>query len=253
MEHRDIAVEGGLRTPAEREEARKNHNCFDRNPTSWEAKIENFPKYVRRQNLTRLMALYEIFKLAVPIKGSIVECGVHQGFGLMSWVKFSAIMEPANLTRRIYGFDTFAGFPNVSENDRSASSEHVRVGDLFADSRDELLELSAIHDTTRFLGHIPKVTLIKGDACVTIPKFIEEMPHLLVSLLYLDFDLYEPTRAALESFLPRMPKGAIIAFDELDNPLWPGETRAALEVLEKYKLRIQRLSYDPYIGFAEVC
>jgi hypothetical protein len=49
-----------------------------------------------------------------------------------------------------------------------------------------------------------------------------------------------------------MPKGAIVAFDELDNPLWPGETIAMLETLEQYKLRIQRVEFDPYIGFAEV-
>jgi hypothetical protein len=86
-----------------------------------------------------------------------------------------------------------------------------------------------------------------------IPAFVRDRPHLLISLLYLDFDLYEPTRVALEHFLPRMPKGAIVAFDELDNPLWPGETAAALEVLDKYKLRLQRLPFDPYIAFAEVC
>jgi hypothetical protein len=96
------------------------------------------------------------------------------------------------------------------------------------------------------------VKLVKGDAAATIPKFVAETPHLLISLLYLDFDLYEPTRVALESFLPRMPKGAIVAFDELDNPLWPGETTAMLEFLDKYRLRIQRLPFDPYIGFAEV-
>lgn len=251
-EQTKVAVEGGLRTTAERDEALRNRACFERNPSSWEAKMENFPKYVRRQNITRFLALYEIFKLTLSVKGSIVECGVHQGFGVMSWAKLSAILEPVNLTRRIYGFDTFAGFPGVSEKDRSASSEHVRTGDLFADSSDELTELAEVNDSTRFLGHIPKVKLIKGDACLTIPKFIKEMPHVLVSLLFLDFDLYEPTRIALESFLPRMPKGAIVAFDELDNPLWPGETLAAVEVLDKYKLRIQRLPFDPYIGFAEV-
>jgi hypothetical protein len=170
----------------------------------------------------------------------------------MTWAKLSAILEPVNLTRRIYGFDTFQGFPTVSEKDRSDASRHVKAGDLFADSHDELVELAAISDSTRFLGHIPKVHLVKGDAEKTIPAFIKEAPHLLVSLLFLDFDLYAPTRVALEHFLPRMPKGAIVAFDELDNPLWPGETTAMLEVLNKYKLRVQRLPFDPYIGFAEV-
>jgi hypothetical protein len=177
---------------------------------------------------------------------------VNHGFGVMTWAKLSAILEPVNLTRRIYGFDTFAGFPTLSEADRAAASQHVRLGDLYADSYDELLELVAAHDSTRFIGHIPKVSLIKGDACQTIPAFVKDSPHVVVSLLFMDFDLYEPTRVALETFLPRMPKGAIVAFDELDNPMWPGETVAMLEVLDRYKLRIERLPFDPYIGFAEV-
>ena len=245
-----IAVAGGLRTASESVEAGRIGRCFERNPGSLESKIENFPKYVRRQNLTRFLALYEVFKLALGVKGSVIECGVNHGFGIMTWAKLSAILEPNNLTRRIYGFDTFNGFPSLSTNDRSAASQHVKVGDLYADSYDEILELAAINDSTRFLGHIPKISLIRGDATQTIPGFLQKTPHLVVSLLYMDFDLFEPTRIALESFLPRMPKGAILAFDELDNPLWPGETMAMLEVMERYGLRLRRLEFDPYIAFA---
>ncbi|MBX7148138.1 TylF/MycF family methyltransferase [bacterium] len=245
-----IHVEGGLRTSAEKDEAKKNAACFDRNPESWGKKIENFPKYVRRQNITRFLALYEIFKRVLPVKGSIVECGVFRGFGLMSWSKFSAILEPVNLTRRIYGFDSFAGFPEISKADMSAKSNHVKHGDLHADSYEELKELIAIHDSTRFLGHVPKTNLIRGNATKTIPAFVKENPHLVVSLLFMDFDLYEPTKIALEHFVPRMPKGAVIAFDELDNPLWPGETLAMLEHFKKSPLKLERVEFDPYISFA---
>ena len=168
----------------------------------------------------------------------------------MTWTKLSALLEPVNLSRRIYGFDSFEGFPSLSEEDRTEATRHVKRGDLFADSYDELMKLAEIHDSTRFLGHIPKVKLIRGNATETIPKFIIEHPHLVVSLLFLDFDLYEPTKAALENFLPRMPKGAILAFDELDNPLWPGETQAMLELFEKNRLRVERLEFEPYIGYA---
>src|ERR1700754_905596 len=121
-----IPVSGGLRTAAEAEEASRNQALFEANPSSWETKLENFPKYVRRQNLTRFLALYELFKRALPVKGSVVECGVHHGFGLMTWAKLSAILEPVNLTRRIYGFDTFEGFPGLAEQDVAPASRHVR-------------------------------------------------------------------------------------------------------------------------------
>lgn len=245
-----ISVSGGLRTDAERDEGTRNKALFEANPSTWETKLENFPKYVRRQNLTRFLALYELYKRQLPIKGSVIECGVNHGFGTMSWAKFSAILEPVNLSRRIYGFDTFEGFPGVSEHDRSAASQHVKVGDLAADVYEELGELVDIYDSSRFLGHVKKVNLVRGDALETIPQFVKDNPHLVVSLLFLDFDLYEPTKVALEHFLPRMPKGAVLAFDELDNPLWPGETLAMLETHARRPLRIERLEFDPYIGFA---
>ena len=247
------AAAGGLRTPAERLEGTLNKACFDDNPLPWERKLENFPKYVRRQDLTRFLVLYELFKHVLSVKGSIIECGVHEGFGVMSWVKLSAILEPVNLTRRVYGFDTFQGFLDPSAKDRSAASGQVRKGDLCAGSKEELEELLRIHDGTRFLGHILKAELIKGDAVQTIPEFIARHPHLVVSLLFLDFDLYDPTRVALEHFAPRMPRGGMIAFDQLDNPLWPGETLAMLEHFAGGRpLPLQRLPFDPYIGFAVI-
>lgn len=219
---------------------------------SIEVKLENFPKYVRRQHLKRFLALYEIFKRILPVKGSIVECGVFRGFGLMSWAKLSTILEPENLTRRIYGFDTFAGFPTVSESHDLSRFHMTQPGELAADSYDELQQLIEEYDRDRFLGHMRKVQLVRGDLVETIPQFIEDNKHLLVSLLFLDVDLYEPTRVAIEHFLPRMPKGAIIAFDELDNPIWPGETLALLDTLGAGRVRLERLEWDPYISYAVI-
>src|SRR3954465_2272989 len=206
-----------FRTAAEQEVGTNIARIFDACSDPTEIKLENFPKYVRRQHLKRFLAMYEIFKLALPVKGSIVECGVFKGFGVMSWAKLSAMLEPENLTRRIYAFDTFAGFPAVHEKDRTAVAD-VTPGGLFADSHDELLALIAEYDRDRFLGHIDKVHLIKGDVLQTIPAFLEQAPHLVVSLLFLGVDLLEPTKAALKHFVPRMPRGAVLVFDELDNP-----------------------------------
>ena len=239
------------RTETENQVGKEIEAIFERSADPVEVRLENFPKYVRRQQLKRFLAMYELFKRALPVKGSVVECGVFRGFGLMSWAKLSTILEPENLTRRIYGFDTFAGFPNVAEQDVSGGGV-ARPGGLSAGSYDELLALVEQYDRDRFLGQIPKVELVKGDMSATIPEFLASHPHLVVSLLFIDCDLFEPTKAALEGFVPRMPKGAILAFDELDNPIWPGETLGVLETLGIRNLRLQRLEWDPYIAFAEL-
>lgn len=239
-----------MRTKQEREAAREVARIFETSKDSLETRLENFPKYVKRQKLTRLLALYELFKKVLGQKGSVVECGVFRGFGVATWAHLSAILEPNNLTRRVYGFDSFEGFPATAERDKGKFTGNVKKGALKSDSLAELKELFAAHDKTRFLGHIPKVELVKGDAAKTIPAFIKDHPHLVVSLLFLDFDLFEPTKVALEHFYPRMPKGSVLAFDELDNPLWPGETTALLQTIGIRSLKIERLDFDPYIGFA---
>ncbi len=246
-----LKPEATLRSEAEKEASRNYASIFESSLDNTEIKLQNFSKYIRRQNTTKFLACYEIFKKVLAAKGSIVECGVYRGFTLMSWAFFSSILEPANLTRRIYGFDTFGGFPKVSAKDKNKLRK-VSKGELAADSYEELSQVIKNYDNNRFLGHINKVELIKGSAEESIPKFIKDNPHLVVSLLFIDFDLYQPTKVALEHFYPRMPKGSVIVFDELDNPIWPGETLALMDSLGIGKLRIQRVDFDPYIGFAIV-
>jgi len=238
-----------FRTSREEEVGKKIERIFNACSDPVEIKLENFPKYVRRQQLKRFLAFYELFKLILPLKGSIVDCGVYRGASLMSWAKLSAMLEPENLTRRIYGFDTFEGFPSIRAQDRSQFMKPEK-GELYSSSYDELLELIQEYDADRFLGHIGKVELIRGDIAKMVPEFIQKHQHLVVSLLFMDCDLYEPTKTAVEHFLPRMPKGAILAFDELDNPIWPGETLALLESVGIRQLKLQRFEWDPYIAYA---
>ena len=168
----------------------------------------------------------------------------------MTWAQLSAIYEPINYTRRIIGFDTFEGFPAIAKQDETATSPERHKGGMAADSYEELKIAIELFDQNRPIGHIPKVELVKGDARQTIPKYIERNPYLVVSLLYLDFDLYEPTVVALENFLPRMPKGAIIGFDEINSPSWPGETLAVLEKVGIRKLKIERFYFESYVSYA---
>ena len=47
------------------------------------------------------------------IEGSIVECGVWNGAGLLSYAKLVEIFEPYSIKRKVIGFDTFEGFVDI--------------------------------------------------------------------------------------------------------------------------------------------
>jgi len=217
-------------------------------------KFINFSKYVRRHEIARFLVQYELFKKVLGIKGSIVECGVYEGAGLMTWAKLSAILEPYAFLRKIIGFDTFEGFPSINDADLTGSGAVANIGRL-RPSYDVLSELNDCikeFDETRCISHKEKVLLIKGDALETIPEFVKQNQHLLVSLLYLDFDLYEPTLLAIKEFLPRMSKGYIVAFDELNDEKWPGETNALLDALNLNEYRLECFPFEPHISYITI-
>ncbi len=247
-----LGLNAGKYTEREKSVVNELADAFERSTLPVAQRLQNFPRHVRRQDLARFLVKYELFKLSLSANGSVVECGVFAGGGLAAWAHFSAILEPYNHTRRVIGFDTFTGFPGVHEKDvKGGSSQHLHVGAFQASQsiESEISDLAAIHDSNRPLGHIPKVELVRGDATQTIPAYIETHPYLLVSLMYLDFDIYEPTSAALQLLLPRVVKGGVVAFDELNCPEFPGETVALLESSEFLRARLSRYPMDPYISY----
>jgi hypothetical protein len=241
-------------TRSEKEQgyAARMEQCIAESPFSNLERLQNFTLYTPRQDLTNFLVRYEIFKRVLAVQGSIVECGVLRGGGLMAWAQFSAIFEPTNHQRRVVGFDTFTGFPKLSKQDRSSESDQARPGGLAVDSYDHLQHCVELYDMNRFIGHVPKVELVRGDSVKTIPQYLKENPQLIVSLLYLDFDIYQPTLAALKAFVPRMPKGSVIAFDELNLKDWRGESIAVLEALRLRDYRIERCSFGSVISFAQI-
>jgi hypothetical protein len=185
-------------------------------------------------SIQRFLARYELMKMIQDIPGSIIEMGVCSGNGLMSLIHCHNILQPTYRYREFYGFDTFEGFPAVHEND--IADVKWEVGDFCNNGYDRLNNIISIHNNYYYLP--TNVKLVKGDVNETLPKFLNENKHIIVSLLYLDLDIYEPTKTCLKYLLPKMAKGSIVAFDELNWKSFPGETIAALEELgTKYKFK----------------
>tara|TARA_B100000029_G_scaffold253999_1_gene250842 strand:+ start:853 stop:1608 length:756 start_codon:yes stop_codon:yes gene_type:complete len=211
-------------------------------------KIQNFPKYVPRQDLTNFLARYEIFKKIIDVPGDIIECGVFFGGGLMTSAHLSSIFEPVNFERKIIGFDTFKGLTELSKFD-SKISPLAKKGALSIDSFEDLQRCIELYDSNRYLSHLKKIKIIKGDAVKTIPKFLKENPQTMVSLLHLDFLLYEPSKVALENFVPKMPKNSIIVFNTLTDSKWPGTMHAILKTLGIKDMEFKRFSFNPYVQY----
>jgi hypothetical protein len=201
--------------------------------------------YCDRQLLTTSLTRIHLFEKILSTQGSIVECGVHRANSLFLYYHLSTILEPFNFNRKIIGFDTFEGFRSLSQKDDLKLSEND-----FSDTDFETLQRWAeLQDSNRAVSHIEKLELIKGDATETIPKYVAENPHLIIALLYLDFDIYAPTDVALKHLLPLVPKGGIVGLDEVNSKKWKGETIALKENVTIGDIRLQKFHYDPWVSF----
>jgi hypothetical protein len=201
--------------------------------------------YMDRRLVSQMLTRIELFKLISDVQGSIVECGVHRANSLFLYYHLSSIFEPYAFTRKIIGFDTFEGFPSIS----TLYPDEVIVGHMRDTNYESILEWINIQDSNRPLGHIEKLELVQGDALVKIDEYLNLNPHLIIALLYLDFDIYEPTKVALEKLFPLIPKGGVIGFDELNQKKWKGETIAFKEVLGTHNFKLKKFSFDPHVTY----
>ncbi len=202
--------------------------------------------YMDRRLVAQTIAKIKLFEKIREIQGSVIECGVHRGNGLMLFNHLSSTFSPVGFNRKIIGFDTFNGFTGVSHSD----SPGIMQGDMGDVSLDQLNEWIELQQENNFISHINRVELVIGDARETIKKYFVDNPHTIVALLYLDFDLYEPTRAALETIVPNMPRGSVIAFDQLNQKKWCGETVAMKEFFDIRKLKLNSFEFEPHISYA---
>ena len=204
--------------------------------------LGNLALYMPSKHLARLLFFRDIYPLVLNTHGIIVEFGVRWGSTLALLANLRSIYEPFNRHRRIVGFDTFDGFRGVAKEDGPGAGTRFKDGDFSVSAAydEELAAVLALHEKTNPMSHLKRFELVKGDAVQTVPAWFDAHPEAVVSLAIFDFDIYAPTKAALEAAKPRLFKGSVLVFDELADDVFPGETIAVQEVLGLNNLRIQR-------------
>jgi len=235
------------------EEAQKVlQNWLDASPIPSAERLDNLGLLLKRQLLGRMLFIEDIYRQIVPVHGSIMEFGVRWGQNMALFSTLRGMFEPYNYNRKIIGFDTFEGFPGISTQD--GGDPAIAVGNYGVKQGYEqtLSNLLDAHEKLSPIPHIKKYELVKGDVTQTLDAYLKKHPETIVALAYFDFDLYAPTKHALERILPRMPKGSILAFDELNYERFPGETQALLEVLELRKLALKRVPYSSLTSYVTI-
>lgn len=235
---------------AEQIQYEKMFQLLNNSPIPPNELIHNLALFQSRQDLSRVLFMNELYQKIINVHGSIMEFGVRWGQNLTLFTSFRGIYEPFNYNRKIIGFDTWEGFPKLDEKDGAKLKE----GDYAtAKNYDEYLnQLLDYHESFSPISHIKKFELIKGDATVKSKEYFEKHPETIVALAYFDFDIYLPTKECLLTVKEHMPKGGIIAFDELNCSDFPGETIAMNEVFGIKNVELKRLPYAPLCSYFEV-
>ncbi len=207
--------------------------------------LQAFPIYARRIHLKRFLAHYELFRMVADLPGDIVELGVYRGVSLMSWANFLEIRCMGDRQRKVWGFDSFEGLSELDAKDGAPDPTVGKIAGGYTDHGGPLEDAITIFDSDRFIPHKPRVQLVSGDICETVPQWVKDNPGVRISLLHFDCDLYRPTKVALEALWPLVVPGGVVAFDEYGIPPWEGESKAVDEFFDTVQLRRFTWSSNP--------
>ncbi len=217
---------------------------------SFEEIAQCFPAYIRRINLTRFLAYYELFKKIEAVPGWIVECGIYRGFSLFSLAKFLEIFCMGDKTRKVLGFDNFSGFTDLREEDgpEDRSVTRNKGGTNPGNFRDDFFELLKLNNQDAFAPWAKRISVVEGNVQETVPKYCEENPGLRISFLNLDIDLYEPVCTCLEHLYPRVVPGGLVVLDEFAHKDWPGESKAVEDAFLRNGWKIPAFKTLTWVG-----
>jgi hypothetical protein len=208
--------------------------------------MNNLGLFINSKNMARILFMHHIYQQIVNIHGVVMDFGTRWGQNMALFQAFRGIYEPFNRHRKIIGFDTFKGFPKegFSSNDNmEADFAKERGLTTTAFYEEYLIKLMELQEADNPAGHIQKFEIRKGDAVAEIHNYLGDNPETIVALAYFDFDVFVPTRECLGAIIDRVPKGGILAFDELCDHDSPGETTALMDVLHLGTVSLKRLPF----------
>jgi hypothetical protein len=145
------------------------------------------------------------------VPGDIVECGVLQGSGMLTFLRLLKINGIKG--KHVVGFDWFntpAMLKALPPKDRAAMQT------LFKKPTAEGMREKLYRQFGK-LG-FNNFDIIDGDIAATAPRYAREKPQ--ISILYMDVDCDGPTYAGLSALYDYVVPGGIIVFDDYGTEKW---------------------------------
>jgi hypothetical protein len=206
----------------------------------------NYPAFIRRREITRLLADYDLFRMVVELPGSIVELGVFLGAGLFTWSKLLETFVPGDRSRKVFGFESGSGYRDFAPEDGDPKPwidgmiGRKLVPEGYLDRMVRLVNLDNL------IAGVERCRVISGNILETAPSFAENNQGTRFCLMFLDVNLYKPTLAGLRSFYPLLVPGGVVALNGYGSPPWLGESLALEYYFREIGQPMPRLHKLPY-------
>lgn len=224
-------------------------NHLKNNKIPEEQLLGNLGLFLDSKHLSRILLMDHLFKSSIGVHGDIFEFGCRWGQNSSLFSALRGIYEPFNRHKKIVAFDTFAGFPGVVKEDGKHQMMFKGALKTHKNYEEFLEKILNLQEKMNPLSHIRKFEIVKGDAVKEFPKYIKKNPHTIISLVFFDFDIYKPTKEILKMIKPRLVKGSVVAFDELNDPDSPGETLALMDTIGLNNIKLQKYPYASRVSY----
>jgi|SRR3989344_285054 len=158
----------------------------------------------RREAGTHIYFLRMFDRIAV-VEGDIVECGVGK---MRSFKILASLVLAEGSKRRLWGFDSFEGFPETRAEDVSPRDMQKGQWKYLDGERD--VQMGLFIYGFKWLWITEHIRIVKG-------FFSDSLPGNKVgtiALLHLDVDLHDSYTDCLTHLFPKVAKGGVVMFDE---------------------------------------
>jgi len=223
-------------------------NNFD----EFEFNLLDIEDYKKKTNSRLRFWFDHIRKNAHKKDGDIFEFGVYRGSSLIA---AALILKEMGSNKKVYGFDTFEGFPNYSKEDnlinfykypKIFNQKFIKRFEKFKKIKKKIMGISKLNKISiASSGNFSKtsheliikkinylklknITLIKGPFSKTVKKFFKKNSKK-ISSANLDCDLYEGYKICLPLIYDNLVKSGYVNLDEYYSFKYPGAKIACNE------------------------